>query len=207
MARIIIVDHQDMLGRLFPNETAKLPNYKRTTEIVYTIGKVDGIWGGRGDHVAGIAVRAGLWHGSKRMDAIVAIDLKACRIGGVSTSLSLDGSKNFDFQGFRRKVFDTLAHEYFHILQDWGAQVASSHPDAFSHAYGEEQKRSAWEVFLEKPLLLFDPEKHRKVAYHRNKYETSAFQAGSSALNRFISEVDTKKWDGLMPISEMESLV
>jgi hypothetical protein len=196
-----------MLKRLFPREAQALPAYRQNVEIVFTSGKSDPMWREGEDDAAGHLASASVWASSRRMDAIIAVDIEVDRVvTGGGTSLSLDGSSSKgSFIAYRRKMFETIAHEYFHALQSWKAQAASGRRDGFDRAYQDETMRARWQVFCANPLVLFDVDRHIKLGYFANRFENDAKRAAAQALHVFREEVDTGLWDSLLPIREMQA--
>lgn len=216
MNRVRKFVHADPMSRIYPLNLAQLPRFGQDIDIIYTDGKSDRLWDGIPLEAAGVVVRANALADKQLFEGIVAIDLRACLppTSRTSLSISLHGPpvlrttpKKVDFNAYRLSVFETVAHEYFHLVQAWIVETRHRNPDAFERAYAREHWRAIGSITSEDLLWLLQPDRLRARAWARNRFESSAKRMAEAAKHRLRGEVDRGLWDAVFPIPEMHEIV
>lgn len=209
MNRIRKFAHADRMGRMFPVNLRQLPRLPQNVDLIYTEGKADPIWSQGDVGARGMVVRAWVDITKRCLEGIFIVDLQQCLSGSSRGSLLADGrlSNWTDFNRFRSEVFETVAHEYFHCIQEWILIVDQRDPQAMEKAYAAEMRRNERQLMADDVRWAFRPEARGAVAYLRNRFERSAHQAADSATHRLKAELDRGFWDAILPVTQMQVML
>jgi hypothetical protein len=215
MNRVKKFIHGDVMGRIYPLNLAQLPRFKQDVDIIYTDGKSDPIWRDITEDAGGVVIRADALLEKQLFMGIVAIDLDLCLPRKPTASLSLSSSGGvklnvrsapINFAEFRRKVFEIVAHEYFHLVQAWIIETKKRDSGAFEKVYTKEHWRAMGSVTSQDLTYLFRPDALKARAYLRNRFESSARSMSEAATHRLSAEIDRGAWDAILPIPEMRAI-
>ena len=213
MNRIRKFTHEDPMRRIFPVNLGQLPRLPQDVDIIYTDGKADPIWPENSVGVQGMVVQAWVDTTRRRLEGIFAIDLRQCMSSSSRVALvtSFYGeprlSRSMDFGQFRATVFETVAHEYFHLIQEWIVIVKLRDQQAFEKAYAAEHRRHEMRLMADDVRWAFRPDARRDAAYLRNRFENAARQAADAATHRLRAELDRGLWDSILPATEMQAML
>jgi len=211
MSRVKIFAHGDRLSRIYPVSTAHLPRVGQDVDIIYTDDRTDPVWSADTEGSRGFIVRTWVSTKQHRLDGVFAIDLQQCLLGSMNSAPASGfygelRRPSVDFHLFRRAVFETVAHEYFHLIQGWILILKTRDQNAMEQAYAAEQRHNERQLLADDVRWFFKPEQLSFAAYVRNHFESSARQMAQTAVKRLRHEIDCGTWDAILPIAKMKTL-
>jgi hypothetical protein len=203
--------HADRMSRIYPLNLRHFSRFGQDVDIVYTDGKADPMWPPGTEQAMGHCAMQRISLEKKLLEGALVIDLKQCALetsaGRASLSLSGRITGHLDFSGFRLTVFETVAHEYFHLIQGWIVIAKTGDPEGYDKAYAAGHFRLDRKELADDVRLFFDRERLENLTYLRHRFEISARHEAAKAKHRLRHEVDQGFWDPIFPIAQMQTIL
>ena len=224
----IFTEHQfqNLIQKLYPEQFGAFSGYKCIITFIYTFGKAiawdflpsasPATLGAISDSWIDKEQKQLVGGGVVDIQAVITIEklgtmsIAARPIGTSQSRNPRLTTRSPSLNNVRTRVLRVLAHEFFHLIQDWQYldAISKQNPQRALDAKLPQKAYSAVYRDLKTRLRTQNPQWDESVvdgkAYVRHPLEKDAEQNAAFKISRFQSEIDRGLWDKYFPKADIE---